>query len=201
MQYFAYASCPDPVMSLRHAILTLLERAPGSGYDLVQRFKAGIGHFWNASHQQVYQELAKLHGEGLVEFELERQEERPDRKVYRLTAAGLTALKTWFAQPVKPPKVNDALLVKVFGGHLVPPAELLAELAQHAALHRERLAEYRAFEQQYLGTPEAERARFRLPYLTLRRGILYEEDWLRWLDEARAVIETDLDQAASLADD
>lgn len=187
-------------MSLRHAILTLLERAPGSGYDLVQRFKAGIGHFWNASHQQVYQELAKLHGEGLVEFELERQEERPDRKVYRLTAAGLAALKTWFAQPVKPPKVNDALLVKVFGGHLVPPAELRAELEQHAALHRERLAEYRVLEQQFLTAPAAEQARFRLPYLTLRRGLLYEEDWLRWLDEARAVIGADADPTAPVTD-
>lgn len=188
-------------MSLRHAILTLLERAPGSGYDLVQRFKAGIGHFWNASHQQVYQELAKLHGEGLVEFELERQEERPDRKVYRLTPAGRAALTAWFAQPVKPPKVNDALLVKVFAGHLVPPATLLAELEQHAALHRERLAEYRDLEQQFLSAPAAEQARFRLPYLTLRRGLLYEEDWLRWLEEARAVIGADTDPALVCPDD
>lgn len=172
-------------MSLRFAILTLLESDPGSGYDLMRHFKAGIGHFWNASHQQVYQELAKLHADGLVEFELERQSERPDRKVYRLTAPGRTALDEWRLQPVKPPKVNDALLVKVYGGGNVPPEQLLAELAEHEVLHRERLAEYRISEARYLAMTPEQRVPYRLPYLTLRRGILYEEDWLRWLEEAR----------------
>lgn len=172
-------------MSLRFAILTLLESDPGSGYDLMRHFKAGIGHFWNASHQQVYQELAKLHADGLVEFELERQSERPDRKVYRLTPPGCAALDEWRLQPVKPPKVNDALLVKVYGGQNVPPAQLLAELAEHETLHRERLAEYRVSEARYLAMTPEQRVPYRLPYLTLRRGILYEEDWLRWLEEAR----------------
>lgn len=172
-------------MSLRFAILTLLESDPGSGYDLMRHFKAGIGHFWNASHQQVYQELAKLHADGLVEFELERQSERPDRKVYRLTPPGRAALDEWRLQPVKPPKVNDALLVKVYGGQNVPPEQLLAELTEHETLHRERLAEYRVSEARYLAMTPEQRVPYRLPYLTLRRGILYEEDWLRWLEEAR----------------
>jgi PadR family transcriptional regulator AphA len=172
-------------MSLRFAILTLLESDSGSGYDLMRHFKAGIGHFWNASHQQVYQELAKLHADGLVEFELERQSERPDRKVYRLTIPGRSALDEWRLQPVKPPKVNDALLVKVYGGGNVSPEQLLAELVEHEVLHRERLAEFRVSEARYLAMTPAQREPYRLPYLTLRRGILYEEDWLRWLDEAR----------------
>ena len=173
-------------MSLRFAILTLLESDPGSGYDLMRHFKAGIGHFWNASHQQVYQELGKLHADGLVEFEVAHQSERPDRKVYRLTeVAGREALEEWRRQPVKPPKVNDALLVKVYGGQSMPTEQLLAELAEHEGLHRERLAEYRLSEARYLAMTKTQRAPFRLPYLTLRRGILYEEDWLRWLDEAR----------------
>lgn len=173
-------------MSLRFAILTLLESDPGSGYDLMRHFKAGIGHFWNASHQQVYQELGKLHADGLVEFEVAHQSERPDRKVYRLTeVAGREALEEWRRQPVKPPKVNDALLVKVYGGQSMPPDQLLAELAEHEGLHRERLAEYRLSEARYLSMTKTQRVPFRLPYLTLRRGILYEEDWLRWLEEAR----------------
>ncbi|HCT40977.1 MAG TPA: PadR family transcriptional regulator [Moraxellaceae bacterium] len=176
-------------MSLRFAILTLLESDPGSGYDLMRHFKAGIGHFWNASHQQVYQELGKLHSEGLVEFEVEHQSERPDRKVYRLTGPGQSALAEWRLQPVRPPKVNDALLVKVYGGLNVPPAQLLAELEEHAVLHRERLEEYRASEARFLAMTAEERVPYRLPYLTLRRGILYEQDWLRWLDEARVELE------------
>jgi len=188
-------------MSLRFAILTLLESDPGSGYDLMRHFKAGIGHFWNASHQQVYQELGKLHADGLVEFEVEHQSERPDRKVYRLTSAGQAALAEWLTQAVKPPRINDALLVKVYGGHRVPPVQLLAELEQHAAQHRERLAEYRANEAKFLAARPEDRAQFRLPYLTLRRGILYEEDWLRWLDEARIELEQMAAEGAGLRSD
>ena len=44
---------------------------------------------------------------------------------------------------------------------------------------------YRLSEARYQAMTKAQRVPFRLPYLTLRRGILYEEDWLRWLDEAR----------------
>ena len=57
-----------PAMSLKHAILILLETEPGSGYDLVKRFKAGLGYFWNAKHQQVYQELKKLSEAGWLAF-------------------------------------------------------------------------------------------------------------------------------------
>jgi PadR family transcriptional regulator AphA len=176
-------------MSLRHAILTQLEQAPSSGYDLARHFRTGIGNFWNASHQQIYLELRKLHEEGLVAFDIEEQQERPDRKVYRLTDAGLEVLKAWMREPSKPPRVNDALLVKVYGGHLQPPGALLAEFETHEQLHRERLAEYRGYEAQYLALDAQDRERYRLPYLTLRRGILYEEDWLRWLAEARAALQ------------
>ncbi len=176
-------------MSLRHAILSLLERGPASGYDLSQRFKAGIGHFWSASHQQIYLELRRLSEAGWVRFALEAQDARPDRKVYALTEAGEAELAAWLAQPAKPPKLNDALLVKVFSGHRLPPEQLRAELAQHAELHRATLAEYRALEQVFLGLSGERREAFRLPYLTLRRGIAYEEDWLLWLDQARAELE------------
>ena len=79
-------------MSLKHAILILLETEPGSGYDLVKRFKAGLGYFWNAKHQQVYQELKKLSEAGWLAFAEETQETRPDKKVYRLTPAGHSEL-------------------------------------------------------------------------------------------------------------
>src|SRR6185295_5519379 len=105
-------------MSLKHAILVLLENKPGSGYDLFQRFQSGIGNFWHASHQQVYQELKKLHTAKLVQYELKTQTEKPDKKVYRITKAGQRALKTWFQHPVKPPRIKEALLVKIFGGQL-----------------------------------------------------------------------------------
>jgi PadR family transcriptional regulator, regulatory protein AphA len=177
-------------VSLRHSILVLLDREPGSGYDLVQRFKSGIGNFWSATHQQVYQELKKLHHERLVALEVKTQVERPDRKVYRITRAGQRVLKDWMRQPVKPPQVKDALLVKIFGGHAADPTALVAELDQHLGFYRRKLGEYRLLEQGYFGQNAATRRQYRLPYLTLRRGIRYLQGTIEWLEETRALVES-----------
>ena len=170
-------------MSLKHAILILLESEPGSGYDLVKRFKAGLGYFWNAKHQQVYLELKKLSEAGWLAFEEEAQDSRPDKKVYRLTPAGHAELLRWLGEPVAPNRINDALLVKLYGGALTDAANLREEMARHVAIHRKTLDSLLAIERQLLALPDAERLAWRLPYLTLRRGILGEQAWLAWADE------------------
>ena len=170
-------------MSLKHAILILLETEPGSGYDLVKRFKAGLGYFWNAKHQQVYLELKKLSEAGWLAFAEEAQETRPDKKVYRLTPTGHSELLRWLSEPVQPNKLNDALLVKLFGGELTSEDNLRAEMSRHVTVHRQTLDSLQAIERDYLALPPAQRQSWRLPYLTLRRGILGEQAWLAWADE------------------
>ncbi len=175
-------------MSLKHAILVLLEQKPGSGYDLAQRFKGGIGHFWNASHQQIYQELKKLSSQKLVEFELQSQSERPDKKHYRITAAGRNALKAWLLEPTRPERLNSALLVKIYAANLAEPAALVAELEQNLAEHRRRLDEYVSLEQSYLGKGDRIGRKQSQMYLTLRCGIRYEWNWIELLNEAKALL-------------
>lgn len=173
-------------MSLRHAILTLLATEPASGYDIVQHFKQSLGYFWNAKHQQVYQELRRLSEEGWLDCQVESQSDKPDRKVYTLTAAGLAELKRWQTEPAVPNKINDAFLVKLYGGALAEADNLRDELSRHRETHQQTLHSLLAIEQQYLALPAAEQARQRLPYLTLRRGILGEQAWLAWADEVAA---------------
>jgi PadR family transcriptional regulator, regulatory protein AphA len=175
-------------MSLKHAILVMLENEPGTGYDLAQRFKSGIGHFWNAKHQQIYLELKKLHRDKWVAFEVEAQSEKPDKKIYRITRTGQKALKEWLRKPVKPPRINDALLVKVFGGQQSDAPVLVAELDEHITRYRARLEEYGQMEQVFFEQDGATRSRYRLPYLTLRRGIRYVRGTLEWLEEARTLL-------------
>ncbi|MBF7728932.1 PadR family transcriptional regulator [Pseudomonas sp. N040] len=175
-------------MSLKHAILILLESQPGSGYDLAKRFKEGLGYFWNAKHQQIYQELKKLSAAGWLDCEAQAQDSRPDKKVYRLTAAGHAELLRWLDAPVQPNRINDALLVKLFGGAHTSTANLRAEMDRHLAVHRKTLDSLLAIEQAYLALPDAQRAAWRLPYLTLRRGILGEQAWLAWAAEAQQVL-------------
>ncbi|MAA70392.1 MAG: hypothetical protein CL679_01565 [Bermanella sp.] len=175
-------------MSLKHAILTLLETEEGSGYDLLKRFKARLGFFWNASHQQIYSQLKTLHSDGLIDCTLEPQKGKPDRKVYQMTQAGHDALIEWLENPVKVDKVNDAFLVKLYAGHLLDKPKLKAELAEHKEIHQRMLGTFLTLEQQYLALSETKKRPFELPYLTLRRGILGEQAWLEWAKEVEAFL-------------
>ncbi len=170
-------------MSLKHAILVLLETEQGSGYDLLKRFKERLGFFWNASHQQIYHQLKKMHEEGLLEFNTQVQQGKPDRKVYHITTQGHDALINWIESPVKINKVNDALLVKMYAGHLIDHQVLLNEITLHQDMHQRMLDTFLSFESDYINLSQADKKQYALPFLTLRRGILGEQAWLAWAQE------------------
>lgn len=54
--------------TLGFALLSLLTRGPDTGYRLAQRIKAPIGHFWTATHSQIYPKLARLADAGWVQL-------------------------------------------------------------------------------------------------------------------------------------
>lgn len=175
-------------MSLKHTILVLLETEPSSGYDLLKQFKGGLGYFWNAKHQQIYQQLKTMSEDGLIEFSVVPQEGKPDKKVYAITTKGVKELKRWLTLPAKPSKVNDALLVKIYGGKLTEDGEIEAELERYIERNEKTLKELLKIEQTYLSLPEAQKERYRFPYITLRRGILDEQALIEWAKEAREMI-------------
>lgn len=171
-------------MSLKHAILVLLETEPSSGYDLLKQFKNSLGYFWNAKHQQIYQQLKLLSHDGLIECRQEEQAGKPDKKVYKITSRGVSELSSWLDQPVRPNKINDALLVKIYGGHLTSSENLLTELNGHLSHHQTTLAQLKEIEKKYLTLSQTLQAKYQLPYITLRRGILGEEAWIQWASES-----------------
>ena len=172
-------------MSLKHAILVLLETEPSSGYDLVKHFKRSLGYFWNAKHQQVYQQLKKLTEDQWVTFQAHSQQDKPDKKVYEITNLGKAELSKWIEQPVKANRVNDALLVKLYGGHLATQGNLLAELDRHTEIHQNTLENLVGIERLYLSLDDDKKAHYLLPYMTLRRGIIGEKAWLEWAEEVK----------------
>ena len=178
-------------MSLKHAILVLLDREPGSGYDLAQRFNLGIGHFWQASHQQIYQQLKMLDADKLVRFKTLPQEGKPDRKLYDITATGRKALKTWLHAAEKPPVVRDGLLIKIFAASEEDYPALILEIDRHIALHQATLGNHQGVEAEFLKLAKTQQHKHRLPYLTLRRGIRYEREWIEWLEETRELLTND----------
>jgi DNA-binding PadR family transcriptional regulator len=82
-------------MSLRHAVLGLLSEHPSTGYDLTRRFDRSLSHAWHAGHSQIYPELAKLQGAGLVEVVGEGARRS---RTYAVTDAGRQELRRWLLE-------------------------------------------------------------------------------------------------------
>jgi DNA-binding PadR family transcriptional regulator len=173
-------------MALAHAILVSLLDCPCSGYDLAKRFDRSVGFFWDASHQQIYRELAKLEVEGHLVAEKVDQEGRPNKKIYAVTSQGKALLQDWIFQPGELSPIKDDLLVKLFGGHIVPKEVILRELEQHRQQHMARLAEYQSIQAAFLAEPAPLPLETEYKYLTLLNGLKFEESWLAWCDLAIA---------------
>ena len=173
-------------MSLRNVLLVYLASGASSGYDIAKGFRGSFGYLWNASHQQIYRDLARLHEDGLLACRSEAQDGKPDRKLYSLTDSGQGALQAFLATPAKAPKYNDAFMVKVAGGQLADSGALLGELEQLSKQRRERLATFEALAQRL---DEQGREENLYSYLTVRRGILDQRAWLQWAEEVRQALE------------
>ena len=170
-------------MSIKHAILALLDIEEGSGYDLRTRFNNSIGSFWSATHQQVYKELAILAELGWLSFEEVAQVGKPAKKIYRVTEEGREELKRWVQTPVKSMKVKYPFLIKVFAGEHLTKEQLLADIEANHQEHEETLAAYKKLEQWVLALPELELKRYKLPYATMKLGMKVEGAWLEWSKE------------------
>src|ERR1700759_5096835 len=128
MQPCAYGSAGTTTLALREVILTVLARGEMTGYEITKDFEAVYVHFWRASHQQVYRELARLNKDGRVTVNKVAQEGKPDKKVYAITKKGLEELRRWIAEPTEPPRPQYDLLVKLLGCHVVEPDVFQHEL-------------------------------------------------------------------------
>jgi hypothetical protein len=87
-------------------------------------------------------------------------------------------------QPGEPTPIKDDLLVKIFAGYLAPKKTILEELQRHHQRHQEQLKTYQDIEQRYFQSPQSLPQPDKFRYLTLRKGIGYERDWMTWCDEA-----------------
>jgi PadR family transcriptional regulator, regulatory protein AphA len=177
-------------MSLRHAILVTLADEAATGYEITKRFERGLGNFWQASHQQIYQELKRMAGAKLVSVKTVAQETRPTKKVHKITAAGVRELERWLKLPTKDKPLRNAFLVKLFAAHLVDRAHIIAELEAQLTEHRATLAHYRELETRYFPAPEKLDFKMRCRYLTLRLGIASERADIKWCRESLAVLNT-----------
>ena len=98
-------------MSLRHALLALLDAGPMTGYELAKQFDVSVAYLWHAPHSQIYPELRRMETAGLIVAESLPRGERGTKRAYSLTEAGGQELVRWVeALETSPPARDPAYL-------------------------------------------------------------------------------------------
>lgn len=106
-------------MSLKYSILTIVYRAPTTGYDLLKSFDGSVGFFWKTTYPQIYRELDALEKINWIEGVVQKQESRPDKKIFSITELGKEELKKWCLQEIQFKPKSDEFLLKLFSGALI----------------------------------------------------------------------------------
>lgn len=90
-------------LTIEHALLGFVRRAPMHGYEIHQRLLASreLGLVWNIRQSLLYGVLKRLEDEGYLTSMLEHQARKPARKQLHLTDAGRVVFATWVQTPVQ----------------------------------------------------------------------------------------------------
>ena len=173
-------------MSLPHALLIALIEDPRSGSELSSRFDRSIGLYWQASHQQIYRELARLEAAGWIEATpVERGRGR--KKNYRVVAAGRQALRRWVAAPRELEPYRSELMIRVHVEATIGPSGLATQIERRLEMHRARLTTYQRIEKRAFSTPDPSRTEA-ISHLILKLGMMNESTWIDWSVEALGVL-------------
>lgn len=179
-------------MSLKHAVLAALLEGEASGYDLAKLFDVSVANFWAATPQQLYRELDRLSEAGLIAARVVQQERRPNKRMFTLTDTGLADLVAYTAHQPKPTAVRDDLLVQVQACDAGDTAAVREHVRERMEGARGKLARYRRMRERMLDGRDEEtylRESERVgPYLTLLRGMAFEEENVRWGERTLAIL-------------
>jgi DNA-binding PadR family transcriptional regulator len=122
---------------VREVLLALLAKESSHGYQLRARLELALGPLAAALNAgQVYVTLNRLEKAGLLTSQRVGQADRPDRKVYELTAAGRARVVEWLADtswPKPAPAEFHLKLMAAAAAGLGDPVRLV-DLQRHALL-------------------------------------------------------------------
>ncbi len=97
-------------MFLQPCLLTLLRRGPAHGYSLLSGLTDFGFEVERMDPSVVYRMLREMESQGLVVSSWDADSLGPQRRVYRLTAAGEETLRDWIADLRRTRAEIDALL-------------------------------------------------------------------------------------------
>ena len=167
-------------MSVRNALLALLEQGPRYGYQLRAEFEDRTGGTWPLNVGQVYTTLARLERDGFVEG---RGGDSEGHVVYVVTARGRDEVATWFSSPVlrtQPPR--EELAIKLALAVSVPGVDVGTVIQQQRSATMTALQDYTRLKRRATGDDPHELAWG----LVLDSLVFNAEAEVRWLDHCEA---------------
>ncbi len=170
-------------MSVRNAILGLLDQHPRHGYELRAAFESLVGgeDLWDVKPAQIYTTLARLEECGLVQTTSDLGEgDEPGRRIYAITPAGQAELAAWYQTGVENGHQRDEFFIKLMlslsTGNANPRRVIQA---QRSKLYQDLHSITTRRDQ---SNPRSELAQIFL----LDKMIMHIEADLRWLDLVEA---------------
>lgn len=177
-------------MSLRHALLGILDIAPVSGYDVVKMFEASVNYYWHATHTQIYNTLKDLEKKELVEGVIHHQTGKPSKKVFHITENGKKELKKWLLEKPSLPSLKHSFMLKISLSAELPPNEILNQLSGYEEIINKKLTELFLID----STNQMIRARNDIEkeiwLTTLKSGIAFYQKELEWITALRKRIKS-----------
>ena len=131
-------------MSLRHALLALLDAGAMTGYELAKQFDVSVAYLWHAPHSQIYPELRRMEGAGWITAESLPRGERGTKRAYSLTRAGAQELVRWVVDQETPPPVRDPAYLKATYFEYGSFDDARRQFAEHRDHHRRVLEHWQA---------------------------------------------------------
>jgi len=177
-------------MASAQALMTALIDDDLSGLEQAKDFEVSLGFFWNASHQQIYQELRKLADKGWLNKREVNQSGKPNKIVYGLTAVGREALAEWVTGPSKTQAAKDELLVKLYSLSGDNVKHLAGEIGERREEMMRRLYLYEKIRMRFYDDMLSLPTRHKGVYLALAWGISQGEQFLAWCDQALKLLST-----------
>lgn len=178
-------------MSIRQAMLAILEQGPMYGYQLRAEFEQRTGETWPLNIGQVYTTLTRLERDGLVEVvELggaDDTQSGSERHVsYRATEAGRGEVSEWFATPVprtQPPR--DELAIKLAIAVTLPGVDVGTIIQRQRSATIAALQDYTRLKR--TGRAASPEAPEDLAWSLVLDSLVFDaEAEVRWLDHCEA---------------
>jgi len=171
-------------MSVRQALLALLEEGPMYGYQLRSEFERRTGATWPLNVGQVYTTLTRLERDGLVtQVTPQSGADSEGHVVYEVTTAGRDEVATWFTTPVgrsTPPR--DELAIKLALAVTVPGVDVGTVIQQQRSATMTALQDYTRLKRDRVDATPGDLAWG----LVLDSLIFSAEAEVRWLDHCEA---------------